>query len=98
MSKDIVHIEWHLTPIGWVRGNWCINKPFESSVRPPADRIETWVKTETTDDRNFVQTKKEWSLRWVSSQYTEADRKALRAIIRKPAPNTDNPKDDFPLR
>ena len=101
MNKDIVRVEWHLTPKGWVRGHWSINKPFQSGSLPPADRIETWMKTETTHNRNFAQTQRHWSLTWASPDYSEAARKAMRARIRKPAPDSESSKHvphDFPLR
>jgi hypothetical protein len=100
MSKDIVHFEWHLTPRGWVRGDWSANDPLESSVPPPADRVETWMTTETTYDMQFEKAKREWSLTWASSQHSEGERKALRASIRVLAPESETARpipSDFPL-
>jgi hypothetical protein len=100
MSKDIVHVEWHLTPRGWVRGDWSANEPLESDVPPPADRVETWVTTETTYDMQFAKAQTEWSLTWVSSQHREVERSALRASVRVPAPESETTKStpvDFPL-
>lgn len=101
MSKDIVHVEWHLTPRGRVRGDWSANELLESDVPPPADRVETWVTTETTYDMQFAKAQKEWSLTWASSQHSEEDRSTLRASIRVPAPESETAKPtplDFPLK
>jgi len=100
MSKDIVHVEWHLTPRGWVRGDWSANEPLYSNVLPPADRVETWVTTETTYDMQFAKTQREWSLAWASPQYSEVERAALRASIRVLAPESETARpipSDFPL-
>ena len=99
MSKDIVHIEWHLTPRGWVRGDWSANEPLQSKVPPPADRVETWVTTETTYDMQFAKAHREWSLTWASSQ-DEVERAALRASVRVLAPESETARPiplDFPL-
>ena len=100
MSKDIVHVEWHLTPRGWVRGGWSANEPLESNVPPPADRVETWVTTETTYDMQFAKAQWEWSLTWASSQHSDVERAALRATLRDLAPESETAKpdpQDFPL-
>ncbi|MGC4098630.1 MAG: hypothetical protein QM706_16075 [Nitrospira sp.] len=100
MVTDTVYVEWHLTPRGWIRGTWSINKPLQSSPPPPDDRVETWVKTETTHNNQFAHAQKEWALTWASSLHSEADRQALRASTRKPVPETEHPKPatwDFPL-
>lgn len=100
MSKDIVHFEWHLTPRGWVRGDWSANEPLESNVPPPADRVETWVTTEITYDMQFAKAERKWSLAWASPQHSEVERTALRASIRGLAPESETAKPvptDFPL-
>jgi len=100
VSKDIVHIEWHLTPRGWVREGWSINRPFQSSSLPPLDRVETWVTTETAYDMQFAKTQREWSLAWASSQHSDAEGAALRASVRGLGPASDTaqpPPQDFPL-
>ena len=100
MSKDIVHVEWHLTPRGWVRGDWSANEPLQSDVPPPADRVETWVTTETTYDMQFAKAQREWSLAWASPQHSDTERGALRASVRGLAPESETAKpvpQDFPL-
>lgn len=100
MRIEIFHVEWHLAPRGWVRGNWSTDKPLPSRLSPPDDRVETWVKTEMTHENNFAQAQREWSRIGVSSQHSEVDRQTLRTSIRNPAPETENPKLvswDFPL-
>ena len=92
MSKDIIHTEWHLTPRGWVRGDWSANEPLESNVPPPADRIETWVTTETTYDMQFAKAQREWTRTWASSQHSEVERTAMRASIRVLAPESETAK------
>ena len=85
MSRDIVHVQWHLTPRGWVRGDWSANEPLESRTPPPADRVETWVTTETTYDMQFAK---------------DVERAALRATVRDLAPESETAKpdsQDFPL-
>jgi hypothetical protein len=98
--KDIVHFEWHLTPRGWVRGDWSANEPLHSRVPPPADRVETWVTTEITYDMQFAQAERKWALAWASAQHSELERTALRASIRGLAPESETAKPiptDFPL-
>lgn len=99
MSKDIVHFQWHLTPRGLVRGDWSANEPFESRTTPPADRVETWVTTETTYDMQFANAERKWLLVWVSPQHSDAERVALRASIRVLAPESETakPAPEFPL-
>ncbi|CUS37315.1 hypothetical protein COMA2_30204 [Candidatus Nitrospira nitrificans] len=100
MSKDIVHFEWHLTPRGWVRGDWSANEPLHSRVPPPADRLETWVTTETTYDMQFAKADRKWSLAWASAQHSELERRTLRGRIRVLAPESETAKpipSDFPL-
>ncbi len=99
IHTEQVQVEWHLTPRGWVRGNWSINKPLELKVPPPADRIETWVKIETTQGFQYTHAQKGWSLAWISPQYSDAERRRFRAIVRTPAPETQISKMtawDFP--
>jgi hypothetical protein len=100
MSKDIVHFEWHLTPRGWVRGNWSANEPLHVEVPAPADRVETWVTTETTYNMQFAKAQREWSLAWASPQHGDDERAALRASVRGLAPESETAKpapQDFPL-
>lgn len=100
MATETTYVEWHLTPRGWIRGTWAINKPIQSSQSPPEDRIETWVKTETTQDNPCAPVQKDWSLMWASLKHSVEDRQILRATIRTPAPETEIPKLtvwDFPL-
>ena len=48
MSKDSVHFEWHLTPLGWVRGNWSANEPLHAEVLIqalcPLRTTRTWLE------------------------------------------------------
>jgi len=100
MSKDIVHVEWHLTPRGWVCEDWSANEPLQSDVPPPADRVEMWVTTETTYDMQFAKVQREWSLAWASLQHSDAERAALRASVRGLVPESETAKpacQDFPL-
>ena len=100
MSKDIVHFEWHLTPRGWVRGDWSANEPLHSNINPPADRVETWVTTETTYDMQFANAQREWSLLWASLQHSDAERAAMRANVRFLAPESETARpvpESFPL-
>ena len=86
MAKDTVYVEWHLKPRGWVRGNWTLNKPFQSSFPHPTDRVETELKMEITHDNNFVNAQKEWALTWVAPQFGDAERQVLRATVHIPYP------------
>ena len=98
--KDIVHFQWHLTPRGWVRGDWSANEPLEPRTPPPADRVETWVTTETTYDMQFANTQWEWSRAWASPQHSEEERTAMRANLRFLAPESETAKPvpkNFPL-
>lgn len=88
VRTEQVLVEWHLTPRGWVRGNWSTNKPLEMKVPPPPDRIETWVRIEIAHEFRYAPTQKGWSLTWFSPEHSEAERRRLRAIVRTPAPET----------
>ena len=100
MATDHVCVEWHLTPRGWVQGNWSINKPLAPELTPPDDRVETWVKSQTTPNSDFSRTQIQWSLTWTSPEHSEADRQTLRANTRYLALDCENPPAtswDFPL-
>lgn len=100
MATDLICVEWHLTPRGWVQGNWSINKPRMLESPPPKDGVETWMKTQIILDSDYSRTQHLWSLTWASPDLSEADRKALRATIREPAPESDSPEAtslDFPI-
>ncbi|UVT20098.1 MAG: hypothetical protein H8K03_20355 [Nitrospira sp.] len=92
MRIETFHVEWHLTPRGWVRGNWSTDKPLALKISPPDDRIETWVKIEITHDRQYSRTHMEWSLTWTSPQYSELMKQAFRTRIRVPAPESASPR------
>lgn len=76
MRTDTVHVEWHLTPRGWVLGDWSANEPLELRTLPPDDREETWVKTETRHGVSFALLRTTWSFKWSSPHHNEADRLA----------------------
>lgn len=100
LATDHVRVEWHLTPRGWVRGDWSINKPLGGEFQPPDDRVETWVRTETSLDADFSRTQDQWSLTWTSPESSEADRTVMRATVRHPAPESESSKAtswDFPV-
>ena len=82
MSTDTIHVEWHLTPRGWVHGDWSANQPLLSTAEPPDDRIETWLKSETRNAASFAPLQTTWSLLWACPHYSEANRKALRQQTR----------------
>lgn len=96
-----VHFEWHLTPSGWVPGDWSANdEPIEPKMLPPVDRIETWETTVTSYDGQVTKVKMDWALIWASPQHSEAERRGLRAWHHKPGRESQNPKVtswDYPL-
>ena len=95
MGTDTTYVEWHLTPRGWVHGDWSANSPLQSITPPPNDRVETWIVKEESHDVYSSRPHKEWSLVWSSPEYTEADRRKLRAQIRTPAKESDDSKRAF---
>ena len=100
MGTDTTYAEWHLTPRGWVEGDWSVSCPPPQSTTPPMDRIETWQVKETSHDVYPTRPQREWKLVWASPENTEADRKKLRAKTRTPANESTNPRRafwDFPL-
>lgn len=100
MGTDTIYEEWHLTPRGWVRGSWKVDTPPLQSTIPPEDRVETWLKKETSHDVYPSKPHSEWTLVWSSSDGSADDRKKLRAKMRTPAPESDDPTRafwDFPL-
>ena len=100
MRTSTIQIEWHLTPKGWVSGDWSGNGPVTSRSNPPEDRIETWVKSEVCQAVTFVPLEINWALVWASPNHSDADRKALRARIRKVVLGPNNPSKvygEFPL-
>lgn len=95
-----VHLEWHLTPRGWVCGDWSAKEPVTPRTPPPEDRVETWVITATPYTNLCVPAQKQWTLVWASSQHSEAQRRALRAWHRLPAHEVEDSKPtswNFPL-
>lgn len=91
MRTTTIQIEWHLTPRGWVNGDWSAQGTLTPRSNPPEDRVETWVKSEVCQAITFLPLKIDWSLVWASPQYSDIDRKALRADIRTVAPGPNNP-------
>jgi hypothetical protein len=100
MGYDTTYTEYHLTPNGWVEGNWWSNEPPQNSA-PPVDRIETWLLKETTHDPYIYRITKDWVLIWKSPDYMEEDRKRMRAKIRNEVVIRPNPfrckEIDFPI-
>ena len=82
MGYDSTYTEYHLTPRGWVEGSWAANKQPQSTSPPPEDRIETWIEKETTHDTYISKPTREWKLIWASPDYSEEERKKMRANIR----------------
>jgi hypothetical protein len=95
-----VQYEWHLTPRGWILGGWCTPESVTSPTPPPDDRVETWMITATPYKNLCVPAQQQWSLVWVSSQHSAAQRRALRAWHRLPAQGWEDSTPtswDFPL-
>ena len=89
MAADLICVEWHLTPRGWIKGNWSINKPLMLESSPPNDGVETWLETQIIPDSDYSRMQHLWSLSWASPELSEKDRKTLRAAIRNPAPESE---------
>ncbi len=88
-----VHYEWHLTPRGWVRGDWFLDdERREPTMSPPLDRIETWCTTETSYDGWISKAQTEWARIWASPQHSEAERQVLRAQHHKPGSEPESSK------
>ena len=88
-----VHYEWHLTPRGWVLGDWFPNdEPSEPKMLPPVDRIETWCTIETSYDGWTTKAQTEWTLIWASPEHSETERQVLRARHHKPGSESKNPQ------
>jgi hypothetical protein len=84
-ASFFVDYEWHLTPRGWVLGDWSPNGICtETKTPPPVDRIETWVTTETSYDGWVTKAQTEWAPIWASPQHGEAERQILRSRHHKP--------------
>ncbi|MDK2742899.1 MAG: hypothetical protein NDI90_08280 [Nitrospira sp. BO4] len=100
MRTTTIQIEWHLTPRGWVNGDWSAQGPLTPRSSPPEDRVETWVKSEVCQPTTFVPLEIKWSLVWASPHHSEIDRKVLRAKIRTVVVGPNNPSEvygEFPL-
>lgn len=100
MRTTTIQIEWHLTPRGWVNGDWSGDGPVKPRSKPPEDRIETWVKSEIYQAITFVPLEVNWSLVWASPHHCDIDRKALRSKMRTVAPGPNNPAEvygEFPI-
>lgn len=96
MGTEVERTVWHLTPRGWVSGDSTINAPVNVSLNAPSDRVETWIETIRTHDTYGGRRTPDWgSPQWVSPGYTEAQRDDLRASIRRPARESDDPRRAF---
>lgn len=85
MPFDSSYDEYHLTLGGWVPGAsaYMTRSRPAGAAAPPADRIETWVRTMTQASgvsREIVN----WRLDWADPNTPESERVALRKGLEKP--------------
>ena len=91
MGTDVTYEEWHLTPRGWVAGGYSANSLPITSTNPPADRVETWIDKQESHDVYSSRIYHDWKLRWSSDVHSDEERRKLRSVMRKPAPESDDP-------
>lgn len=76
MSFDRTEQEYHLTPSGWIIGSFLVYGEGKV-IEPPVDRIETWV-VEKYQSSGFAPESVTKKLIWVSPNYSESEREALK--------------------
>ena len=76
MSFDRTEQEYHLTPSGWVEGSFLIYGEGKK-IEPHGNRIETWV-VEKYQSSGFASESVTKKLIWVSQDYSESEREALK--------------------
>jgi hypothetical protein len=81
MGYDRTFTEYHLTLRGWIAGACTEDNPPTEFPPPPEDRIETWMESEVSHDV-YPGITRSWELLWVSPDYSEDQRKQIRAEAR----------------
>jgi len=94
MGHDVTNTQYHLTPRGWMALGFEVSNPPPDDPSPPEDRVETWIEKETTHDVYVSNPTRQWTFRWASPEWSEADRNELRANSR----NKIVPKQHDPTR
>ena len=77
MSFDRTEQEYHLTPSGWITGSFLVYGEGEK-IEPPVNRVETWV-VEKYQSSGFASESITQKCIWVSPNYSESEREALKA-------------------
>jgi hypothetical protein len=69
MTRNEWEHEYHLTPIGWVEGNFYIRGTLAREAPAPHNRVMTLVQ-ENTSESLYAGLKTSWRHGWKSSDYT----------------------------
>src|SRR5665213_2960920 len=69
MTRNEWEREYHLTPLGWVEGNFYFHGTLAREVPVPCNRVMTLVQENTTESL-YTDLKTSWRHGWKSSDYT----------------------------
>jgi hypothetical protein len=83
MSQDRTEREYHLTPIGWMAGNFWVYGTLTEEKSAPSDRVETWIE-EIDDPSGWASEIVTWKPVWVSPDVTNETRADLNQKFPQP--------------
>jgi hypothetical protein len=69
MAHDEWEHEYHLTPLGWLEGNFYFQGTLEREIPIPRNRVITIVE-ENTSQSFYAELKTSWRHGWKSSEHT----------------------------
>lgn len=69
MTRDEWEHEYHLTPLGWVEGNFYVRGSLAREIPVPLNRIMTIVQ-ENASDPLYEELKTSWRQGWKSPEHT----------------------------
>jgi hypothetical protein len=84
MSFDRFKVAFHLTPRGWVEGSHWFYDQKQRYVKPPKDRVETWVQESVRYSEWQHEDTVTWKRIWVSKSVTRSKLLALYAKFPRP--------------
>ena len=84
MRRNEWEHEYHLTPLGWVEGNFYIRGTLARKIPIPHNRVITLVQ-ENTSESLYADLKTSWRQGWKSTEHThEQIRNMLAAFGHRP--------------
>jgi hypothetical protein len=83
MSQDHTEREYHLTPVGWVSGTFRVYGAATEEMKPPPDRVETWIE-EIDDTSGGSSPAVFWRQIWESDSVSPETRAELNRKFPRP--------------